>query len=422
MRTVRKAVLTIIENVVSPRLAKLYLDAVKRTYGNSSPSEHESRKSIFVSFPFNSLGDVLALIPLLERIHKVWPTARLHVAVGSVIAPFLAHIPFIKVIPVATVPHKGRILWRIREIQKIVACFRQELPNEYYDLSISSRWGSDAFARASRYQMYLANSKRRISYSATVDGGPSILDRLSTDLAFGGAMEQESVRQIRLLERTAVMEPGEDIDSAVRLQTDALVAIAARLSGVQLKEQLHKYTGKSIDEYIVVSPGASRATNQWPIERFEQVITGLHREHRFSVLVVGDNRDANICEALAERLPGIAFSLGGKTSLEELAAIIKGAKLFIGNDSGPAHMAGGLGVRCIVLTAFAARSDQSHKHSALRWRPNGPFVSVIQPTDPLPPCRVGCDARTPHCILQISPGAALEIAAKQLGGVTACRG
>jgi ADP-heptose:LPS heptosyltransferase len=415
LRKVWKAAL---ESTTLLLVIKLYLDTVKTLYGRLSPPMRPSAKSIFVSFPYNSLGDVLALIPLLERIRIVWPDARLHVALGSVIAPFIDRISFIKVIPVTAVPHKGAILWRLKEIRQLVTCFRRDLCNEYYDIAISPRWGSDVYARASRYLMYLANSGTRISYSSTVDGGPSALDRLSTDLAFGGALEQESVRQIRVLERTAVTEPDKDVHSAVRSRTEALVSIAASVGREQLKEQIQNSIGRSIDKYIVVSPGASRATNRWPIERFQQVIIELHRQYQSSVLLVGDKRDAKICEGVAGGLPGIAFSLGGKTSLEELAAIIQGAKLFLGNDSGPAHMAGGLGVPCIVLTASAIHSDQSHIHSALRWRPNGPLVNVIQPLDPLLPCRDGCEVETPHCILQISAADVLKIAVKQLGGVS----
>lgn len=421
MRTfLRKVWRVALESTVLFYAIKLYLDAVKILYRHPSPPEPRSTKSIFISFPYNSLGDVFALIPLLERIHKVWPNARLHVALGSVIAPFIDRMPFLKTIPVTAVPHKGAILWRMREIHQLVICYRRELRSEYYDISISPRWGSDAYARASRYLMYLANSKRRISYSATVDGGPSALDRLNTDLAFGGALEPESVRQIRILEQTAVIEPDRDLDSSVRSKTEALVSIAASVSEMQVREQLKRYTGRWIDEYVVVAPGATRASNRWPIERFGEVISQLHQQHPLPILVIGDKGDAAVCEALAKYLPGDAFSLGGKTSLLELAAIVRGAQLFIGNDSGPGHLAGRLGVRCVVLTAFASRSDQRDKNSVIRWRPNGPYVSVIQPLDPVAPCTAGCDSGRPHCILQTMPSEVIEVAAKQLAGLTAC--
>ncbi|WP_109488723.1 glycosyltransferase family 9 protein [Occallatibacter savannae] len=405
----------LLETPALPAGAKLYLDFVKASHRPPRPAE-KLASSIFVSFPYNSLGDVLALLPLLERMHAVHPDARIDVAVGSAVASFVQSVPFVHVTPVPAVPHRGFVFWRLRELRELVRCFRDNLSANRYAFSISPRWGSDTYARASRYLMYLVWAERYVSYSARVDGGPALLDCLSTDLAMGGELESESVRQIRLLERVGILSPDVTLASGLDSETKSLVDLAKAQDKSLVESVLRRSCGTAVGGYIVVSPGASRLSNRWPTERYAEVLSYLHRFYGLPAFAVGAPADLSSCEELEAALPGVVSSLGGKTTLHELAAILRGARLFLGNDSGPGHMAGALGIPTIVLTAFALRSDEAHKHSALRWRPNGPKVLQIMPTNPKSPCISGCDADRAHCILEIEPRQVIAAAEAQLTG------
>ena len=75
---------------------------------------------------------------------------------------------------------------------------------------------------------------------------------------------------------------------------------------------------------------------------------------------------------------GLANSIGGidltgKTSFFQLAAVLKGAILAIGNDTGPMHLAAALGVTCISL--FSAASDPAF--CAPRY-PDGGWPDIIR--------------------------------------------
>ena len=50
-----------------------------------------------------------------------------------------------------------------------------------------------------------------------------------------------------------------------------------------------------------------------------------------------------------------ALNLTGRTTLLELGGLMRGARLAVGNDTGPMHLAAAVGVRCVVL--FSADSD-----------------------------------------------------------------
>ena len=70
-------------------------------------------------------------------------------------------------------------------------------------------------------------------------------------------------------------------------------------------------------------------------------------------------------------------ALGGRfiSDLGALAAILRSARLFLGNDSGPTHLAAQLGVRTV---AFFGPTDPG------LWAPIGPGASVVAPKEPSP--------------------------------------
>ena len=76
---------------------------------------------------------------------------------------------------------------------------------------------------------------------------------------------------------------------------------------------------------------------------------------------------------------------------------------FVGLDSGPAHIAGALGVPTAVIFPHPRDGSPAHVGSPERFRPWGDpaRIRVIQPATARSPCVDGCDADHPHCILQL---------------------
>jgi lipopolysaccharide heptosyltransferase I len=109
--------------------------------------------------------------------------------------------------------------------------------------------------------------------------------------------------------------------------------------------------------FAVVNPGATWKTKLWPDERFGEVTRGLARERGRTVVVTwaGDEE-----RAAAERIVAMGREPGpGKTGdrafvapstdLRQLAAIVSRAELFVGNDTGPLHLAVAMGVPCVAV-------------------------------------------------------------------------
>ena len=361
------------------------------------PPPHIRR--IFFSFPYHSVGDLILSLTLLDRIHDLWPAAEIDFAVGASMAPLVDAIPYIR--RVFALPRaRGRRPWMVAyaEIRNETKLFKTEIAGIKYDLAIAPRWDSaDSFFSA--YLAYLTGAPIRCGYSGILDGGTPQVDRLLTVAAKGGANEHESLRYTRLLGRCG-LEPEDTVgeqESQRTIRSLTTIVQARRLNG------LHGSAPRDHNEnYVVFSPGATSGRRMWPIQRFAEVGRSLHQRFGLTTLVIGSPADAALCQELVSLIGKTALSMAGRTDPLQMLDLLAGAKFFLGNDSGPAHMAGGLGIQTIVISPFAASCTADHPNSPQRFRPAGPHVQVLQPQDPLPPCAPTCSQHIPHCILQIT--------------------
>lgn len=103
--------------------------------------------------------------------------------------------------------------------------------------------------------------------------------------------------------------------------------------------------------YIVVQPTSRWFFKCWSEEKMAATLTALQADGHQLVITSGpDARE----QAMVERIlalcpPQGVISLAGQLTLRQLAALIDHAKLFIGVDSVPMHMAAALQTPCVAL-------------------------------------------------------------------------
>lgn len=95
-----------------------------------------------------------------------------------------------------------------------------------------------------------------------------------------------------------------------------------------------------LGNYAVLMPGAARgASKMWPLNHFEQLARMLLDQTDLQLVFAGGGGDAPACEALSKTLGDRTQSVAGKTSLQEWAALLRGASVAVANDSGGMHLA-----------------------------------------------------------------------------------
>ena len=92
--------------------------------------------------------------------------------------------------------------------------------------------------------------------------------------------------------------------------------------------------------YVVVHAGGNWDLKRWPADSFVQWIRSFQKEYPWGVVLCGTAPEVKLTEAIRVRVNDASVvSLAGRTSLDELACILKGARMLLSNDSGPIHLA-----------------------------------------------------------------------------------
>jgi ADP-heptose:LPS heptosyltransferase len=132
--------------------------------------------------------------------------------------------------------------------------------------------------------------------------------------------------------------------------------------------------------FVAVHPGAALPSKTWPAGRFRDVAWTLAADGLQVALVAPPGK------------PGVDFPPAPglhalpPLSLPGLLALLARARLFVGNDSGPAHMAAAIGVPAVAV--FGSQDPRV-------WRPWGPANRALWKGLPCSPCR-GFVCRNPH--------------------------
>lgn len=97
--------------------------------------------------------------------------------------------------------------------------------------------------------------------------------------------------------------------------------------------------------YVVLHPGSGGTAKRWPVEGFAALARRLG--DRAGVVVAGGEADEPLVQVLVEAAPGAVALPPGP--LDRFAALVAGAAAYVGNDSGPTHLAALLGVPTVAL-------------------------------------------------------------------------
>jgi ADP-heptose:LPS heptosyltransferase len=381
----------------------ILLKLFSRLLPSGRPAQ-DSGSSALIIHPFGSVGDTVLIVPLIEKLKSDFKYYEIDLLIQTNMAPLFVGHPDLRHIH-AYDPNSKRIkpLKVISNFVTLTFFFARNLKSIKYELSLSTRWDSDVLGMFVRFASHLVGAKSRCAYSMTVDGGHRGVDRFQTHLAFGGAGEHQLLRHLRLSDRAGLTSSQEAEELKIRVPMPWLQTIALEHAAAAT-EIIHARTDwNATAAYAAISPGATSMLRKWPTEHIT-ALSGMIREQLgLNILIIGSAADAAYCKDVVSAIGPSAISIAGQTNVRELIAIIHQAALFVGNDSGPAHIAGAVGTQTVVVSPFPLSCNQDHPNSPVRFRPCGPRVSVVQPSSPLPPCTNVCVQIAPHCIAQVTP-------------------
>ncbi|MCC6547725.1 glycosyltransferase [Candidatus Sumerlaeota bacterium] len=298
--------------------------------------EAPPRRMLVVLHDF--LGDAVLAVPMLGQLARALPETRITILTGDVCAPLLrenaprgARIVQPPRNARGRSPHSSIHLYRFLEgfhpdVVLIGYCHGLS-PAPFFFLGHAPviSWREDNGFRQRIWGDLVSVPVRKDFRKAE---SVALLDLLAP-LGIAARVERKALR----------------FSEAAKERTDSIVAKANAVEG----------------GYVVVHFEPGNRWKFWPPERLAEVVRNLLAEN-LPVILVGSR--AGRIEAERQGLMGLAncHSLHNGLSSDELAALMAGAALFVGCDSGPAHVAQGVGTASVVL--FGA----TERH---RWGPEG---------------------------------------------------
>jgi ADP-heptose:LPS heptosyltransferase len=320
-----------------------------------------------ILFKVNYLGDAMSFLPTVAGVRRVRPDAPLTIVCSSVTAPlYRATFPDIGIIPldrsrvngVQSLRHLPGLAARLASLRPGHALLSHDEPS----LCLLAARASGAPARVG---FDMINHRLHWTFTKIL---PARAGRTIYDLNFD---------LVRMLAGRSDLQPER---TPVGTQRADHQTADARLSAVGLEPG---------QPFVLIHPFAKFAFRRWPLERFADLAARLDDWGIVPVVVAA--------EPIADLGPARAVH---GLSLSELAALSARARLFIGNNSGPMHIAASMGTPTLVL------QGPSPAEWTLPWTPasNHRLASVdglaCQPCDKMGAAAERCtNAATPNACL-----------------------
>lgn len=311
-------------------------------FSGAAPAPASSARILFIRI--DRIGDMVLSTPAIRAISEKYPSAELCVLASPVTAPLIASDPRVGSVVVwdSSLGWRGAlaVVRKLREARFDLAidpCADYGIKTAVIAFASGAdvRAGYDLYGRGIFFNLKAALSAEREHF---------------VEEAFG-------VLKLLGIER-AGLEPELHISAGAGAEARTLLKASA--------------AGET--EYLVaIHPGGYYPSQRWSPAGFAGVIRALIEKHGAKVLLIGSGRERELVDDVADRACG---GLDKKNIIklincraDVLAALIKKCRIFIGNNSGPLHIAAALKVPSVSTMGPT---------DPVKWSPRGAGQVVLK--------------------------------------------
>jgi lipopolysaccharide heptosyltransferase II len=316
-----------------------------------------------------SIGDTVLATPSLYALKRFLPHVQLDILLEDWVAPLLDGFEYVdNIITLERRSTLGR------------AAAARRIRSTQYDVVYNLHGGTTAtlLTRAS-------GAPHRVGYANYQYGGLHNHLAPSSSVLWGRDKTHSVEQQLALLGWTGVpVTDRPETRLAVTRQASESMSARLRSSGV----------GDRTTPLAVIHPAAAFNTKQWATENFAHVAEVLS-SRGLEIVAITAPSETEIASRLQE-CTGVQIATFTDLSLPEVTALLARSQLFVGNDSGIAHMAAAAGIPSVVI--FGS-SNIAH------WRPwaKAPAEVVAEELDCQPCHGYFCEKfAEPECIKRVS--------------------
>ncbi|BDI30359.1 ADP-heptose--LPS heptosyltransferase [Capsulimonas corticalis] len=288
----------------------------------------------------DEIGDAVMTTPLLRELRRDAPDAWITLIVKPSNLNLFETCPYANEVLAYDWSSPGRYQ-HVRRQLRALKLAKTHLWKHRFDLALLPRWDYDEYNAA--FLSYLSGARRRVGYSDDVaphkSARKSGFNLLLTQRLDDASLKHEVERDLALLSAVG----GEIHENTMEIWTTDEDRDQAR--------QILERGGRALGQILIgIGPsGGSSWLKQWPVERFIEVCRRLREQYHAAFVIVGGPGDAAIAQAIDDALGSTAIDTIGATTLRQTAALLEQCDLYIGNDSGPMHLAAACGVPVVAL-------------------------------------------------------------------------
>ncbi len=341
----------------------------------------------------SAFGDCLHAVPALVALRRHFPGAEIGWAIEDLPHSLLKGHPMVDRFHIfprkAFKRREGSFMDRVRFMRK----FRKELAEAKYEVAVDMQG-----LTKSGLVSWWSGARRRIGFRG------------------------EESREINLLFNSERITPPPDAVHVVEKNISLLAALGVEMphkpewvmppfesEAAALRpflEECGLASAGGVKNFAIVNPGATWLTKRWPPESFGEVAKGLIAQHDLPVIATWAGAEEQQAAQTIVSIAGKQAFLAPQTDLRQLAALVGQAALFVGNDTGPLHLAVALNVATVAI--FGA-SDP------LRNGPYGPIHRIQTGGVECHPCwKTTCERKDRACLVWVKPETVLTSCAHSL--------
>lgn len=321
------------------------------------------------------IGDMVMTLPAIHAVKVKFSDAEIVVLASPVTAHLLAADPSVKSV----------IAWDLSTGWRGLAGTVKELRNLHFDLAVD----------------FCADYSLKTALIAFVSGaGIRLGYQISGRGIFFNLRRVPAAERIHASEESFELLKALGIDRAERIP-EIFISVEAGAAANELLAGA-RITGEDI--LVAVHPGGHYPSQRWPRERFSEVAAQLAERYHAKLLFIGDEKERALVDATAAELPSGATVIKAINIRPDiLCALIRASRLFIGNNSGPLHLASALG--CPSVSTMGPTDP-------VKWLPLGPRQAVLRTALPCSGCGKGNCRK--GCMLDITAAQVIRAAEKLL--------
>jgi len=300
----------------------------------------------------SALGDVVLALPALSALRRNFPDAKISWLVRPEFAPLLENHPYLTEIIPFDRKFLGKAWYHPKAFAALVSLTRRLRRSKFdavFDLQGLFRTACLAWLSGCKKRFGMANAREHahLFYTHKIEQDNDCIHLVDYYL--------------KIIKAAGATDPCLGFPQGEVSRSDKLAPAQA---GVKFELPVEPHIRDSVGnllasynikfgEYIVFVPGSTHHSKCWPIERFAALADRISSRFGLPIIAVGTESESSIIEAIKDLTDVHIINFAGQTSLAELVALLKDAKLVVSNDTGPGHIAAALGTPLVLMYSWS---------------------------------------------------------------------